>query len=213
MSKSCFRVKLEMSEVLLRGIEWSKSLGVWNFGPWDWDPWSVGPWDLFFIHESFWKSCEVREWPWGGGLVGCWLEYSITSLLVLFLVFWLLYRYWKVVGWVVGGCIWIMASALVLFWPGPWTMTMTRAWQISFINLNISIFTLINSLTWTWHNWHWPCFMLPWDSRVGWWISEGCADRVIIKHLYIETTVQKDFAQNSIFWKINFKLKIPYLRN
>ena len=40
-----------------------------------------------------------------------------------------------------------------------------------------------------------------------------CADRVRLKHLYIETTVQKDFAQNSIFWKINFKPKIPYLRN
>ena len=35
--------------------------------------------------------------------------------------------------------------------------------------------------------------------RVGWWISEVCADQVILKHLYIETTVQKDFSQKSIF--------------
>ena len=45
------------------------------------------------------------------------------------------------------------------------------------------------------------------------WISEVCANQVILKHFYIETTVQKEFAQNSIFWKINFKPKIPYLRN
>ena len=38
-------------------------------------------------------------------------------------------------------------------------------------------------------------------------------NRVRLKHLYIETTVLKDFAQNLIFWKINFKPKIPYLRN
>ena len=52
-------------------------------------------------------------------------------------------------------------------------------------------------------------------NRVGWWISEVCAYayQVILKHLYIETTVQKDFAQNLIFWKINLKPKIPYLRN
>ena len=50
-------------------------------------------------------------------------------------------------------------------------------------------------------------------SRAGWWISEVCADQVRLKHFDIETTVQKDFAQNSIFWKINFKPKIPYLRN
>ena len=29
----------------------------------------------------------------------------------------------------------------------------------------------------------------------------------------LETTVQKGFAQNSIFWKIYLKPKIPYLRN
>ena len=45
------------------------------------------------------------------------------------------------------------------------------------------------------------------------WISEVCAYQVILKHLYIETTVQNEFAQNSIFWKINFKPQIPYLRN
>ena len=38
-----------------------------------------------------------------------------------------------------------------------------------------------------------------WYTRVGWWISKVCADRVILKHLYIETTVQKDFSQKSIF--------------
>ena len=35
--------------------------------------------------------------------------------------------------------------------------------------------------------------------RAGWWISEVCAYRVRLKHLYIETTVQKDFSQKSIF--------------
>ena len=35
--------------------------------------------------------------------------------------------------------------------------------------------------------------------KTSWWISEVCADRVILKHLYIETTVQKDFFQKSIF--------------
>ena len=39
------------------------------------------------------------------------------------------------------------------------------------------------------------------NIRVGWWISEVCADRVRLKHLYIETTVQKDFSQKSIFGK------------
>ena len=38
-----------------------------------------------------------------------------------------------------------------------------------------------------------------WYTRVGWWISKVCADRVILKHLYIETTVQKDFSHKSIF--------------
>ena len=59
----------------------------------------------------------------------------------------------------------------------------------------------------------WPEFDCTCVIRAGWWISEVCAYQVRLKHLYIETTVQKDFAQNSIFWKINFKPKIPYLRN
>ena len=36
------------------------------------------------------------------------------------------------------------------------------------------------------------------SSRVGWWISEVCADRVILKHLYIETTVQKSMTTPKI---------------
>ena len=32
---------------------------------------------------------------------------------------------------------------------------------------------------------------------------------VIWKHLYIEAAVQKDFAQKPIFWRVNFKHKIP----
>ena len=44
-------------------------------------------------------------------------------------------------------------------------------------------------------------------------VDRSRADQVILKHLYIETTVQKDFAQNSIFWKISFRPKIQYLRN
>ena len=35
--------------------------------------------------------------------------------------------------------------------------------------------------------------------RAGWWISEVCAYRVRLKDLYIETAVQKDFSQKSIF--------------
>ena len=46
--------------------------------------------------------------------------------------------------------------------------------------------------------WFWD-FLLIWGIRVGWWISEVCADGVILKNLYIETTVQKDFFQKSIF--------------
>ena len=41
----------------------------------------------------------------------------------------------------------------------------------------------------------WHCYLL--------FISFVFLDQVILKHLYIETTVQKDFAQNSMFWKIN----------
>ena len=35
----------------------------------------------------------------------------------------------------------------------------------------------------------------------------------ICKLLCAETAVQKDFAQKSIFWKVDFEPKIPYLRN
>ena len=38
-----------------------------------------------------------------------------------------------------------------------------------------------------------------WSTRVGWWISDVCAYQVILKHLYIETALQKDFSQKSIF--------------
>ena len=77
----------------------------------------------------------------------------------------------------------------------------------SFLFLKASLLDAVADLPWI-------IFMPgPYTSRAGWWISEVCAYRVRLKHLYIETTVQKDFAQNSIFWKINFKPKIPYLRN
>ena len=33
-------------------------------------------------------------------------------------------------------------------------------------------------------------------------------NRVRLKHLYIETTVLKDFAQNLIFWKINCQARV-----
>ena len=42
-------------------------------------------------------------------------------------------------------------------------------------------------------------FIYPYYIRAGWWISEVCADRVRLKQLYIETAVQKDFSQKSIF--------------
>ena len=38
--------------------------------------------------------------------------------------------------------------------------------------------------------------------RAGWCISEVCADQVRLKHLYIESTVQKDFSQKSLLWKV-----------
>ena len=56
-------------------------------------------------------------------------------------------------------------------------------------------------------------FKGSYSIRVGRWISDVCEDQVILKHLYIETTMQKDFAQKLIFWKIDFKPKIHYLRN
>ena len=52
-------------------------------------------------------------------------------------------------------------------------------------------------------SWCTPCI------RVGWHFQT----RVIWKHLYVEAAVQKDFAQKPIFWRVNFKHKIPYLWN
>ena len=51
------------------------------------------------------------------------------------------------------------------------------------------------------------------DIRVGWWISEHSASMVIWKLFGIETAVQKDFSQKSVFWKVNFDPKNAYLRN
>ena len=60
---------------------------------------------------------------------------------------------------------------------------------------------------------------------VGWWVHLdhsviGLADIFEIfpgsyESIYtqVEAAVQKDFAKKSIFWGVNFKLKIPYLRN
>ena len=49
--------------------------------------------------------CEGREWLWRGSV--CVGE---PSLLILFLVFWPFYWFWKVMG---CGCIWIF----LVFWP------------------------------------------------------------------------------------------------
>ena len=79
----------------MRGVEWFKSLGPWN-------PGTVGPLNLFFLnysgsHFESHSEChsEVKEWLWYGSrggweglmLVDGWSGDSITSLLVLFLVF------------------------------------------------------------------------------------------------------------------------------
>ena len=84
-------------EGVLKGIEWFKSLGPQDFG-------------LNTLWYFFWKIFRKPFWKsfWWWLVVGL----DVTSLLVLFLVFWPLYWCWKVVGWWVGGCIWIIASAL-----------------------------------------------------------------------------------------------------
>ena len=44
--------------------------------------------------------------------------------------------------------------------------------------------------------------------RRGGMISKVCAFQVILKLSYIETSVQKDFCQKSIFWGQNFHPKV-----
>ena len=55
--------------------------------------------------------------------------------------------------------------------------------------------------------------IMVWLIRVGWWISEHSASMVKWKLFGIETAVQKDFSQKSVFWKVNFDPKNAYLRN
>ena len=58
-----------------------------------------------------------------------------------------------------------------------------------------------------------PTYSSLCSIRVGWWISEHNAFLVIWNLFGIETAVQKDFSQKSVFWKVNFDPKKPYLRN
>ena len=104
-------------EGILRGAQWFKSLEPWDFGTLRLrEPGIVGPQDcgtLGFIH--LWVILKVILMV--GWLVGCWLGDSTTSHLVLFISI--------DVEKVVGGCFWISASALVLFWPWILNLTMT----------------------------------------------------------------------------------------
>ena len=77
-----------------------------------WDCGTPGLWDLGIY--SFMSHSESHSDGW---LVGCWLGDSTTSHLVLFISI--------DVEKVVGGCFWISASALVLFWPWILNLTMT----------------------------------------------------------------------------------------
>ena len=104
----------------------------------------------------------------------------------------------------------------------PGLSSVSYVWRYKYVDISVHIQCLVfivswietknhiqispNQMTQSLEFLYWPSWVFWFGlvctycvTRVGWWISEVCADLVILKHLYIETAVQKDFSQKSIF--------------